>query len=285
MDTRFWGPSGWRLLHLITFTYESIGAARLGQTSSSGVGEPKQKDSVKELFSMLPFVLPCKYCRASLVQYMRKEPLEPALKSRATLTRWLYKIHNHVNAKLRDQGLLKDADPSFSDVKKVYEDRVAAGCIRTEFEGWNFLFSIADNHPFSQNAKNSSPMPPMSDAPTAVNDMTPEERNEFNLMTPQERMPYYKRFWESFMGTNGALPFLTWRDAWTTCGIRYETLAHRQTWIRELWRVRCCLEKELELVNREEFGSLCKRLANHRSGCGSKTRGKTCRRKRTTRNK
>ena len=317
MDTRFWGPSGWRLLHLITFTYEPIGAKRLGERlgqTSSGVGEPRQKESVRELFSMLPFVLPCKFCRASLVQYMRKEPLEPALKSRATLTRWLYKIHNHVNAKLRDQGLLKDADPSFADVKKVYEDRVAAGCIRTEFEGWDFLFSIADNHPFSQNAKNSSPMPPMTpmpDAPTGLQSadgltslkeggadgltysrgegsadgLTPEEKNEFNLMTPEERMPYYKRFWESFTGTNGALPFLTWRNAWTTCGIRYETLNHRQRWIRELWRVRCCLEKELELVNHEEFGSLCKRLANHRSGCGSKTRGKTCRRKRTTRKK
>ena len=303
MDTRFWGPSGWRLLHLITFTYEPIGAKRLGERlgqTSSGVGEPRQKESVRELFSMLPFVLPCKFCRASLVQYMRKEPLEPALKSRATLTRWLYKIHNHVNSKLRDQGLLKDADPSFADVKKVYEDRVAAGCIRTEFEGWDFLFSIADNHPFSQNAKNSSPMPdaPIGDIqmltslkegglPKAqsADGLTPEERNEFNLMTPEERMPYYKRFWESLAGTNGALPFLTWRDAWTTCGIRYETLNHRQTWIRELWRVRCCLEKELELVNHEEFGSLCKRLVNHRSGCGSKTRGKTCRRKRTTRKK
>ena len=255
MDTRFWGPSGWRLLHLITFTYE-----------------PSQKQAVSELFSMLPFVLPCKYCRASLAQYMREEQLAPALKSRTALTRWLYKIHNHVNAKLKGQGLLKDANPSFASVKKVYEERVAAGCIRTEFEGWDFLFSIAENHPFSQTARNSSPMP---DAPSGT--LTPEERNEFNLMTAEERMPYYKRFWESL---SGALPFHEWRQAWTTCAIRYETLAHRQTWIRELWRVRCCLEKELDLLNREEFNSLCKRLASHRSGCGSKKRGKTCRRTR-----
>lgn len=260
MDTRFWGPPGWRLLHLITFTYE-----------------PQQKQAVKELFSMLPFVLPCKYCRASLSEYMRKEPLEPALKSRASLTKWLYKIHNHVNAKLRGQGLLKDADPSFASVKKVYEERVAAGCIRTEFEGWDFLFSIAENHPFSHSAKNSSPMP---DTPSGT--LTPEEKNEFNMMTPEERMPYYKRFWTSF---EGALPFREWRNAWTTCGIQYETLEHRQAWIRELWRVRCCLESELELVNREEFNSLCKRLASHRSGCGSKKRGKTCRRQTRRRGK
>lgn len=260
MDTRFWGPSGWRLLHLITFTYE-----------------PKQRNEIKEFFSMLPFVLPCKYCRYSLTQYMKKEPIEDSLSSRATLTRWLYRIHNHVNAKLRSQGLLNYPDPSFKDVKKIYKERVAAGCIKTEFEGWDFLFSIAENHPFSQHTKTSSPMP---DAPDNSSHMTPEEKNEFNLMTKEERMPYYKRFWESIPSV---LPFEEWQQAWASCDIRYETLIHRQTWIKELWRIRCCLENNLDLINREEFGSLCKRLADHRSGCGSHKRGKTCRRKRITR--
>ena len=254
MDTRFWGPSGWRLLHLITFTYEP----------------EKQKAAVREMFSMLPFVLPCKYCRASFSQYLRKEPLEPALHSRAKLTRWLWKIHNLVNGKLRGQGLLKEADPSFADVKKVYEERVAAGCIRTEFEGWNFLFSIAENHPFSQGARASTPMP---DAPAVAD--TPELRNEYNLMKPEERIVYYERFWKSLAG---ALPFQEWRDAWTACAIRWDTLEKRYEWMRELWKVRCCMEKELQLINHEEFGSLCKRLINHRSGCGTKKRGKTCRR-------
>ena len=254
MDTRFWGPSGWRLLHLITFTYEP----------------EKQKAAVREMFSMLPFVLPCKYCRASFSQYLRQEPLEPALRSRAAFTRWLWKIHNLVNGKLRGQGLLKEPDPPFASVKKVHEERVAAGCIRTEFEGWNFLFSIAENHPFSQGAKHSTPMP---DAPAVAE--TPDERNEFNMMKPEERIVYYERFWKSLAG---ALPFQEWRDAWATCAIRWETLQKRQEWIRELWKVRCCMEKELQLINHEEFGSLCKRLANHRSGCGAKKRGKTCRR-------
>jgi hypothetical protein len=254
MDTRFWGPSGWRLLHLITFTYDPA----------------TQKEGVRELFQMLPYVLPCKFCRSSLTQYMEREPLEPALESKATLTRWLYTIHNHVNAKLRSQGLLKDKNPSFSAVKKVYEDRVAAGCVRTEFEGWDFLFSIAENHPLSIAAKNSSPIP---DAPQIA--QTPEERNKWNMMSPAERLLYYKRFWVSL---DIALPFESWRAAWKTCSLPEVALQTRSSTVKALWKTRCCMERELDLVNREEFDHLCKRLANHRSGCGRKKRARTCRR-------
>jgi hypothetical protein len=255
MDTRFWGPSGWRLLHLITFTYEAS----------------IQKNDVKELFEMLPFVLPCKFCRASLSEYMEKELLEPALQTRAKLTRWLYKIHNHVNEKLRSQGLLKETNPTFTSVKKVYEERVAAGCVRTEFEGWDFLFSIAENHPLSYSAKNSNPMP---DAPTEKV-LTPEERNRWNLMPPEERIHFYKRFWASL---DGALPFDSWRTAWRKCGLSQRALDTRKSTIQALWKIRCCMEKELELVNHEEYQHLCKRLAEHRSGCGKKARARTCRR-------
>jgi len=255
MDTRFWGPSGWRLLHLIAFSYEPA----------------KQKESVRELFTTLPFVLPCKFCRASLADYMAEDPLEPALKSRDALSKWLWRIHNEVNEKLRSQGLLKGNDPSFSAVKKVYEDRIAAGCTRTEFEGWDFLFSIAENHPRALSVKKSLPMPGV---PLAIEDSS-EFRNRWNLMEAQERMGIYLRFWKSIAG---ALPFAAWRYAWSSCSLDFAKLESRVLWIRELWRIRCCLEKELELVNRDEFQSLCKRLANHRSGCGKRKRAKTCRR-------
>jgi hypothetical protein len=255
MDTRFWGPSGWRLLHLIAFSYEP----------------GKQKESVRELFTMLPYVLPCKFCRASLADYMEEDPLEPALKSRDALSKWLWRIHNQVNEKLRSQGLLKVVDPSFSAVKKVYEDRIAAGCTRTEFEGWDFLFSIAENHPRAASVKNSLPMPSL---PSAIIN-SPEFRNRWNLMEAQERMGFYLRFWKSI---GSSLPFQSWRDSWNMCSLDFAKAESRLPWIRELWRIRCCLEKELEFVNRDEFQSLCKRLVNHRSGCGKRKRAKTCRR-------
>jgi len=255
MDTRFWGPSGWRLLHLITFTYSP----------------QEQKESVRELFKTLPFVLPCKFCRASLAEYMEKDPLEPALESQQTLAEWLWRIHNKVNGKLRSQGLLKEKNPSFTSVEKIYKERISAGCTQTEFEGWDFLFSIAENHPKASSTKNSLPM---NDIP-AVEEDTPEFRNRWNTMKPEERMKFYTRFWKSL---GGSLPFEPWRTAWAECYSNSERIQTRISWIRELWRIRCCMEQQLDLINRDEFQSLCKRLVDHRSGCGKKKRAKTCRR-------
>jgi hypothetical protein len=256
MDTKFWGPSGWRLLHLITFMYEP----------------EAQRSSVREMFTMLPFVLPCKFCRASLTDYMKKEPLtETVLKDSSSLSRWLYKIHNLVNAKLRGQGLLNEADPSFEAVERIYQERIRQGCTRTTFEGWDFLFSIAENHPFSRSGRNSLPMP---DAPASAG--SPLERNKWNLMKSGERMKFYEKFWKSL---GKSLPFEEWRGAWDSCDVRWGRMrAGRRAWIREIWRLRCCMEKKLELVNKEEFESLCRKLQDHRSGCGRKRRAITCRR-------
>jgi len=246
--------------------------------------------------------------------------LKPALKSRETLSKWLWRIHNKVNEKLRGQGLLKEANPSFASVKEVYYERVEAGCIRTDlkpsrfyfesghrpvelikpsrfyfesghrpdelikpsrfyFEGWEFLFSIADNHPLTQSMKNSLPMSDIPDIPAipAIPEdikNSPEFRNRWNLMKPEERMKFYTRFWKSI---GGSLPFESWRSAWRSCPLDFSRIRKKSLWIRELWRIRCCLEKELELVNRDEFQSLCKRLVDNRSGCGKKKRARTCR--------
>ena len=58
MDTRFWGPSGWRLLHLITFATSDI-----------------DNDHLQLFFRNLPYVLPCKFCRASLTDYYAVDPI------------------------------------------------------------------------------------------------------------------------------------------------------------------------------------------------------------------
>jgi len=201
---------------------------------------------------------------------MEEDPLD--LSSRSALARWLWRIHNRVNEKLRGQGLLKDANPSFAAVQKVYKERIAAGCIRTEFEGWDFLFSIAENHPFTQTASLPLPMPSDKD------DSTAEARNLYNTMKADERMVFYRRFWESL---DGALPFESWRQAWASCAFR--VMDDRKTFVKELWRIRCCMENQLELVNQDDFNSLCKRLAEHRSGCAKKVRARTCRKTRKQR--
>lgn len=98
MDTRFWGPSAWRLLHLIAFS------------------EYRSPD-VFVFLEELPHVLPCKFCRSSLTNFMEHRPVE-----RQDLPRWMYEIHNDVNNKLRQQGHLRKPNPPFSDVKKHYEE-------------------------------------------------------------------------------------------------------------------------------------------------------------------
>ena len=265
MDTRFWGPSGWRLLHLITFTYE-----------------PSQSKEVRQFFELLPYVLPCKFCRRSLGEYMEEDPLEPALASRKTLSEWLYRIHNKVNAKLRGQGLPTAPDPSFASVKKEYESRLAAGCSGTQFEGWEFLFSIAENHPFSRGGRNSVPFEDCPSAAAATATATAAERNQWNTMKPEERMTFYRKFW---IAVGPALPFPEWRAAWGRCsGDQVDAVGRRHRWLRALWRIRSCLEKELDLKRSDScFSALCDRLSAHRSGCGKRPRAKTCRRLRLRR--
>jgi hypothetical protein len=150
-------------------------------------------------------------------------------------------------------------------------ERIDAGCIKTDFEGWDFLFSIAENHPFSPSSKNSLPM---EGCPSSAEKLCFKEKNRWNLLRPEERYEKYVEFWESL---GASLPFQEWIDAWGEAGLRRGQLKTRATFIKELWRIRCSMEKNLELVNREKFQSLCKRIREHRSGCGKKPRARTCR--------
>lgn len=262
MDTRFWGPSGWIFLHQISFAYEL-----------------HQKKAVRALFEVLPFVLPCKFCRASLTEYMREDPLELALESRDTLTHWLYRIHNQVNDKLRNQGQPVPENPSFESVAKAYTDSLQSGCTQTFFPGWNFLFSIAENHPLAKPNRNSSPMP---DAPPRNPGMTDDELNYFNLMSPNERMPYYKPFWLSI---GDCLPYPEWRSTWKSlakqCPLA-KSIHSQWSLKRCLWKMRCAMESQFELQGRTKFADLCQTLAEHRSGCSKSSRAITCRKMRSS---
>ena len=77
MDTRFWGPSAWRLLHLISFS-------------------DNRSKSVYTLIKLLPLILPCKYCRESLTEIYKELPLRESFLH--NLDEWMYKIHNKVNS-------------------------------------------------------------------------------------------------------------------------------------------------------------------------------------------
>ena len=253
MDTRFWGPSGWRLLHSITFTYKPT----------------TDKAAMRTMFEMLPFVLPCKFCRASLQEYIELDPIDTALDSVDSLSRWLWRIHNMVNKKLRDQNISVEPDPSYEKVKEFYTKLLQTGCSQTEFPGWDFLFSIANLHPRSKAARKSIPMP---GAP--CKDLMPEtEKNKWNCLEAEERVPFYIKFWQSL---GRVLPFDEWRKSWKThLDVDYVTM-------NILWKVRCSMENDLTLLNRCKYSSLCKTIKTHRSDCSKSRRARTCRKKRNT---
>ena len=121
MDTRFWGPSGWQLFHLITF-------------------EKGMLSTKKKLFTAMKDVLPCKYCRQSTNEFMREMPIDN------NLSFWLYKLHSRVNKKLSDQHaedsrIIKPAEaPPFEEVVKKYKKEP------TSIPGKEFLLSIAYNY-------------------------------------------------------------------------------------------------------------------------------------------
>jgi hypothetical protein len=244
MDTRYWGPSGWRLLHLISFA------------------DLNQKDMCA-FFNTLPYILPCKYCRRSLSEYIQADPAN----SHTDFGNWLWRIHNDVNNKLRAQHLPTGTNPPFKAVKEIYEARLAAPCTRTTFEGWEFLFSVAESHPMSVAGRSSEPI-------GETDSEDPLERNRWNVMTPEERLPHYERFWRLLPKV---LPFSEWRSVAAACSPGWST---RQESLKSLWTIRCEMETRLELLNRTSYATLCKELRRYRSGCSTSKRGKTCRKKR-----
>ena len=240
MDTRYWGPSGWQLLHLI---------------AANGAS--------KTFWKTIPFILPCKFCRASLSTFY--EDLPPPTKNQSA---WLYKIHNKVNEKLRSQGQTVASDPRKEKVIEHYNKLLKEGCTKTFFPGWEYLFSVADNHPYC------SPSKPMPDAPLTI-PKTLEEKNRYNLLTPDERVQQLKSFWTLLPD---ALPFQEWRISWgkhqgpIQYAIKNRRLA--KSW---LWKIKCGLESDLEQLGDTSFNGLCKQVAKHRSGCSTSKKARTCR--------
>ena len=257
MDTKFWGPSGWKMFHLATFTYEPS----------------KQKKAMSKFLESLPYILPCKFCRASLTEYYEKHPYKSALESRAKLTKWLYDIHNEVNAKLRSQNLNPMPDPSFADIKKYYTTWIETSTpIERLSTYWDFLFSVGYGHP-KESSKKSKPMPDCP--PFAKKCKSKKIRNQWNTLNAKDRIPYYKQFWYSLPNVLEPALEITWRRA---LEMTEPNIRCRKSTMAWLWRMRCAIDTSYS----DPYTDVCKTIASYSSDCSkSSSRIKTCRRKRT----
>jgi hypothetical protein len=251
MDTRFWGPSGWKLLHLVTFDYHYT---------------PEHATIYGHFFETLPYILPCKFCRASLTDYYREHPFDP----RRDLKKWMYDIHNCVNDKLRKQGLNPSADPPFSKVKTFYNTWKKCDWRERLSTFWDFLFAVAYNHP-KETASHSKPMP---NCPPNIEQCKDKcELNKWNVLPLCDRLYWFKRFW-SFLPA--VLP-TDIAEHWKEVEKHHPpTLECRRSALTWLWRMRCGLDTDFK----DPYTSVCKRVAAYSSDCGKKKRAITCRKHR-----
>lgn len=255
MDTRFWGPPGWRLLHLLTFQYNPT----------------TQKSAMRRFLETLPYILPCKYCRASLTDYYRELPITNAvLESQDSLSKWLYAIHNKVNDKLRSQGLTTTPNPTYASVERYYKTWIDDGGLPIH-AGWDFLFAIAYNHP-KEASRHTSPMPECP--PRAKTCKSIRIRNKWNTLPFRPRLHWYKRFWETLPAVLSRPDAEAWKAACAEVGC---TLTNRKSTLAWLWRLRCVLDAGFQ----DPYQVVCQRIAAFSSGCGKARKGVTCRKKRT----
>ena len=105
MLTTVWGPPMWHVLHTISFNYP----VRPSE---------KQKQKYFGFFRGLLYVLPCGKCRDNLKINFKKLPLSMTkhLKSRQTLSRYMYDLHELINTMLGKKSGL-----SFDQVRERYE--------------------------------------------------------------------------------------------------------------------------------------------------------------------
>jgi hypothetical protein len=260
MDTRFWGPSGWKFLHLLT------------QDAS------RCRNIVKWL-KLLPYVLPCKYCRASLHDYYEIQPLtEEIFCNPETAGKWMYDIHNRVNGKLRGQGLLTENDPSWPEIQKKYHAMYKGLCVTSPLIGWDFMSSIA----FTTPSADYRPVP-MQDAPESPADWLSLDiptKNRFNLLTYKERLEKLAIWWKLIPSI---LPCSSWRQSWASSmknAGRPPLSKGRDAMMLWMWKIEEGVCSSLKCATEHSsLPALHSQMKRVESNCSSSRKGKTCRSK------
>ena len=102
--TSVWGPPTWHLLHTISFNYP------VKPTK-------EQKEHYRNFILNLQNVLPCGACRKNLTNNLKELPLTMKdMESRDTFSKYIYKLHEHVNKMLN-----KTSNLTYCDVRERYE--------------------------------------------------------------------------------------------------------------------------------------------------------------------
>lgn len=264
MDTRFWGPSGWRLLHLI---------------AAEPITDDQHRKAVLRWFCLLPYILPCKYCRASFSDYLEVQPLTPEiLESPQRFGYWLYAIHNRVNGKLRGQGLITTRNPSWPEIRSRYQKLHSGLCKGAPLLGWDFMTSVAYTTP--EKDYTPTPMPDLPEEATKEEQARwcEKKRNRYNLLTREERIHKLEEWWRLIPSI---LPCSAWRLAWSSAMRQVGTAPledGKKAVMQWMWSVEQNVCHGLKCPTpHSSFPDMRAELTAFESGCGKARRGKTCR--------
>lgn len=228
MDTRKWGSSGWKLLHAITFNYPN---------------KPNNNDKINNLlfFNTIKSILPCRYCRESFEIFTKELCLIDNIDNKHKLSKWLYKVHNRVNDKLRNQGLLTTENPKYNEIKNMYENNEY-----NDFIPWEFLYCIIFNFP---------------------------TQKKINIEVIQS----YYTFFDLL---NILIPSKHIRNLYNIAYKKYNIkccLGSRIKLKQWLFKMNCFINNDLCKKNKA-YKDICVQYDSYRSGCGKKTfKGVTCR--------
>ncbi len=94
MKTLFWGPAAWVTL------FSSVAGAYPVRVDSNNPEHVQTVRSFKNMIRALRHTLPCFWCRQSFAKYLVEMPLDDYDKTRHSMLKWLYIIHDKVNRKL-----------------------------------------------------------------------------------------------------------------------------------------------------------------------------------------
>ena len=108
-QTNVWGPMAWIFFHMVTLNYS-----------------PERKSDTYNFFKSLKGVLPCGACRTNFKEIINsrnsKYRLTMAkLKSRETLSWWLFTVHNEVQRGIYSRTKKASDKPVYSDTKADYK--------------------------------------------------------------------------------------------------------------------------------------------------------------------
>lgn len=105
MMTDVWGPAQWHVMHTMSFNFPVRPS-------------PEQRRWYRDYVLGLQHVLPCGKCRENLTKNLQRLPLHMAhLRDRASFSRYIYDLHELVNAMLHKKSGL-----SYAQVRDRYEE-------------------------------------------------------------------------------------------------------------------------------------------------------------------